>query len=308
MERAIATCNEVVESIDNMKTLLVENTEHLEYADQALTSKLDEVLIAAAAVAEAEHEEVEVKDDEELLSAFVEEQGARIAGDDSHTRLGINGFHALGYRSDSPDHASAMSEVERTLEELEMWQSKITARRTDALRALKNPNKLVRLVIDMISIVLSKRLDPTVSQKNVQKGNLVDSWAATQDVISQPNFHILIQTYTPDHFTGEMLELLEPYFGLPHLTAASVRESAKDVAVYFEWICQLAAHYRAQEQVKEVIRKSIQVGENTSEIEGQNGEKEVAVLNAQSPKKAELIAILEKLQTEFDEFVQVKQV
>ena len=49
MERASATCNEVVESIDNMKTLLVENTEHLEYADQALTSKLDEVLIAAAA-------------------------------------------------------------------------------------------------------------------------------------------------------------------------------------------------------------------------------------------------------------------
>jgi hypothetical protein len=312
MGHAIATCNEVVESIDNMKTLLVENTAYLGTADNALTTKLDEVLLAAAAVAEAEHEEVEVKDDEELLSAFVIEQSMRIAGVDTADRHIPHRDHHdsehLTAVQREADQAATVNSVTQTREELLMWQSKITARRTDALRALKEPNAQVRLVIDMIAIVLSKQLDPTVTHQTTK---LCDSWSVTQDVITQPNFHILIQSYTTTHFTSEMLELLEPYLNLPELTSASVRETAKDVAVFYEWICLLAAHHRAVQKTTRLARMSLRSRNSVESRDAtQASAKTVAptVISAATARKTELIVVLGALQAQFDENVRVKQV
>eukprot|EP00049_Salpingoeca_infusionum_P010521 m.181684 g.181684 ORF g.181684 m.181684 type:complete len:5518 (-) comp14663_c1_seq3:1709-18262(-) len=178
---------------------------------------------AADAISVMADEGLDSDDDEEMLAAFVhyKRSTARTQG-----------------RSHLTDQHLASQRLQQALEDVHLWQSKLTLKRIDALRVLSNPPNLVRLVADMMMIVLRCRLPNDV---NTRRGylSLPDNWATTIVLLQNPNVVDRLQNFDPMSIDDETVELLEVYFNLPSLSRDSVHRASKDTVIFLEWIMKL---------------------------------------------------------------------
>ena len=232
---AINACEAVIADIARTESGLTQNASDIDAAEQRVQDKLGEIVQFAAEAAAAEDEGVEVKDDEELLSAFVAEDGYE--------------------RTPATEQLTLQSLLHRerlvaAFEVATKWQAKITVRRTDVLRSLKTPHPLVCKVLDMVCIVLRRHVNASAFVSR-EDSTFKDSWAVTQVGIASPTFQNSIASHSPGNVDQETLELLEPYLAMADLNADAVRFAAKEAAVFFEWVLGLVAYARLRFSPKE---------------------------------------------------------
>ena len=225
---AITACEAVIADIATTESGLTQNASEIDAAEQRVQDKLSQIVQFAADAAAAEDEGVEVKDDEELLAAFVAEDGF--------------------VRTPPAEQLTLQSQLHRerlvaAFDAATKWQAKITVRRTDVLRSLKTPHPLVCKVLDMVCIVLHGHVNASAFVSR-EDSAFKDSWTVTQVVVASPNFTNSIASHSPWNVDQETLELLEPYLAMVDLNADAVRFAAKEAAVFFEWILGIVVYAR----------------------------------------------------------------
>jgi energy-coupling factor transporter ATP-binding protein EcfA2 len=277
LQSAINTCEGTRDNIRGIENKLLDNAAELKAAEVSSAAKLQELLAAAAEAetAAVQDDEVDSQDDEELLAAFVAKQRKQKTGPSTVAREPAEKTLA----ADEATLAEARKQVK-------IWQAKITPKRTDALRSMKEPPPTVRTVVDMVVIVLHKGLDTDVYARR-GKDKFVDSWNVTRSVIMDARFQQLIEDYNPDLMDPEVLEFLEPYLAMPEINSAKIRHAARECYVMYEWItrvveyAQLARHSAISDAPRMVIRTA--------------------------PSDTTAAETLARLQEEFDLMVQNKQ-
>jgi len=276
---AIKTCEGTREAIRGIEEKLLENAEKLKAAEAASTAKLLDLLGAAAAAetAAVDDEGVDSQDDEELLAAFVAKQ-RKVK---SRSSIAAERMPATPVLDDDAAKLAAAKE------QVKIWQAKITPKRTDALRSMRDPPPLVRKVVDMVVLVLHKALDTDIYARR-GKSEFVDSWKVTRGVIMDPRFQQLIEDYDPATLDAEASEFLQPYLDMPDVTSSGVRHAARECYVMYEWIIRvveyaaLAAKPGAHREVVHAAGRTVPTDMTAAEH-------------------------LAKLQEEFDQMVQDKQ-
>jgi len=276
---AIKTCEGTREAIRGIEEKLVENAEKLKAAEAASAAKLLDLLAAAAAAetAAVDDEGVDSQDDEELLAAFVAKQ-----------RKQKSGAGAAAQRQPAqPVLDSDAARLKEARKQVKIWQAKITPKRTDALRGMREPPPLVRKVVDMVVIVLHKALDTDLYRRR-GKDEFVDSWNVTRGVIMDPRFQQLIEDYDPATMDAEASEFLQPYLDMVDVNSASVRHAARECYVMYEWISRVV-EYAALAARPGAHREMVHATAKTC------------------PTDMTAAEHLAKLQDEFDQMVQDKQ-
>jgi len=281
---AIKTCQGTREEIQGMEAMLKENAVELRAAEANTTTKLSELLQAAAAAEtiSVEDEGVDSQDDEELLAEFVEKQKQE------HVAIVRRASKVAAPKLDVKALQSS-----KALSEIRVWQAKITPKRTDTLRSLKNPSPLIKKVADMVVIVLRKELDTDVFSRR-GKEEFVDSWKVTRNVVMNAQFQKWIEEYDPTSFDAELYEFLTPYLAMEDINSKSVRRAARECYVMYEWIVRIVEHYRVSHDVDDDTDYRPQTGDDASSLLGNEA-------------KEKSIEDLNRLQEEFDKVVQDKQ-
>ena len=283
---AIKTCEGTREEIRGIETMLKENAVQLKVAEASTTTKLSELLAAAAAAEtlSVEDEGVDSQDDEELLAEFVEKQKQE------H-------FAVVRRASRAPVPVLDVRGLlmNRAKSDVRVWQAKITPKRTDTLRSLSNPPALVKKVVDMVVIVLRKELDTDVFARR-GKEEFVDSWKVTRNVVTNPQFQKWIEEYDPTSFDAELYELLTPYLSMPDVNSKGVRRAARECYVMYEWIVRIVEYFRVANDLTD-----------DEDAHQPMSQEEADAMYAHDTAKENSAEALERLQEEFDGVVQHKQ-
>jgi len=183
----------------------------------------------------------ESEDDEQLLAEFVTSQRRKAF---AHTAAVIGAAAVAGTDAAASGlQREDSTELQQALDDIAVWQARITLKRIDSLRVMQTPPPIVRKIMDMVVLVLRLDLDTDYYARRGKK-EFVDSWETIQTVLMRPRFTELLQDFDVCRFDDETFEFLEVYLHMPGITAAAARRASKDAHVLFEWILRLMEYRR----------------------------------------------------------------
>ncbi|EGD79261.1 hypothetical protein PTSG_09985 [Salpingoeca rosetta] len=282
LERVLANCAATDEYIRSIRKSAAENAERIRTLDQKVQEALVALSDAAAGeISQMTDEGLESDDDEELLTNFVNQKKRE--------------RRRMASSKVSTNETMREQRVLAALDDVEMWQSKLTLKRLDNLRSLTNPPQLVKLVADMIMVVLKQPLDNDTSRRR-GTSLFADNWETTTAHMQSPSILAKLQQFNPDMLDHETVELLDVFLQLPNLTPASVKRASKDAHVLLEWMLHLMEYHRVRCMTsgqQKYISGSIVVTHAGS------GQKHIAVPSETTP--GGLIAITEDQNAEEEE-------
>ena len=232
LERVLANCAATDEYIESIKRSASENEARIRALDNSVREALVALSDAAAnEISTMADEGLESDDDEELLTNFVNQKRRE--------------RRRVGSARVSTRQTMEAERLTAALDDVELWQSKLTLKRIDTIRSLSNPPQLVKLVADMVMLVLKQPLNNDVSRR---RGAAVfaSNWDTTIVHLQNPVMLTRLQQFHPDTVDHETVELLDVFLQLPNLTLASVKRASKDAYVLLQWILTLLEYHRVR--------------------------------------------------------------